>query len=171
MNNRDKKNVMIVALLIAVVFMSVGYALLSTELDVSGTSKIIDPVWDVKIVSISSTETEGYGTSINASVENKSRAKFNAQFQMPGDKVTYVINVKNEGTMDAKLNSITITPENYSEGFIVYTIDGLEAGDTLNAGESKMFTLSASYNSEKTETPGIDDLTKEITLILDYIQK
>lgn len=171
MNNRDKKNVMIIALLIAVVFMSVGYALLSAQLDIKGTSTIVDPVWDVKIVSISSTETEGYGESISATVENKFSAKFNAEFTMPGDKVTYVINVKNEGTIDAKLNSITITPEDYADGFIIYSIDGLEAGDELPAGESKMFTLTSSYNSELDATPTTEDLSKEITLILDYVQK
>lgn len=171
MNNRDKKNIMIVALLIAVVFMSVGYALLSTQLEIKGTSTIVDPVWDVKLMSISSTETEGYGTSISATIENKFSAKFNTEFQMPGDKVTYVINVKNEGTIDAKLNSITITPDDYNDGVIIYSINGLEAGDELTVGESKMFTLTASYNSEIVEKPTTEYLSKEITLILDYVQK
>lgn len=171
MNNRDKKNIMIICLLVAVVFMSVGYALLSAQLDIKGSTSIVDPVWDVKISSISSTSTEGYGTSLNATVENRFSAKFNAELKMPGDKVTYVINVKNEGTIAAKLNSITITPENYSEGFIKYTIEGIAAGDTLDVGESKMFNLEVSYNTEKTGTPSNEELTKEITLMLDYIQK
>ncbi len=170
MDNRDKKNIMIVALLVAVVFMSVGYALLSAQLDVKGTTTIVDPVWDVKITSISSTETEGNATSIDAMVENRFSAKFNAQFQAPGDKITYVVNVKNEGTISAVLNSITITPDDYADGFIVYTIDGLEVGDTLNVGETKVFTISATYNEEIEGTPQEEDLTKEITLILDYVQ-
>lgn len=171
MNVRDKKNIMIVALLIAVAFMSVGYALLSEQLEIKGTSTIVDPVWDVKLISISSTATEGYGQSLQASVENKFSAKFNAQFQMPGDKVTYIINVKNEGTINAKLNSISITPEDYNDGFIIYTIDGLEAGDVLKAGDAKMFTLSIEYSNELNITPNEEDLTKEITLTLDYIQE
>ena len=92
MSNRDKKNIMIVALLIAVVFMSVGYALLSTKLDIQGTSSIIDPVWDVGIVSISENSTEGYASSLNSTVINKFSAKFNVELQMPNDKVTYTIN-------------------------------------------------------------------------------
>ena len=42
MSNRDKKNIMIVALLIAVVFMSVGYALLSTKLSSLGCRNYIN---------------------------------------------------------------------------------------------------------------------------------
>lgn len=171
MSNRDKKNIMIVALLIAVVFMSVGYALLSTKLDIQGTSSIIDPVWDVGIVSISENSTEGYASSLNSTVINKFSAKFNVELQMPNDKVTYTINVKNEGTIDAKLNSITIMPEDYNEGFIIYDIEGIKAGEVLSVGQSKIFTLSVMYNSEATGQPQEEDLTKEISLILDYIQK
>ncbi len=171
MSNRDKKNIMIVALLIAVVFMSVGYALLSTKLDVQGTSTIVDPVWDVGIISISENSTEGYANSLNSTVINKFSAKFNVELQMPNDKVTYTINVKNEGTIDAKLNSISIMPENYNEGFIKYEIEGIKAGEVLSVGESKTFTLSVMYNSDATGQPQEEDLTKEISLILDYIQK
>lgn len=171
MRNRDKKNIMIIALLVAVVSMSVGFAFLSSEIEVSGTSQITDPKWDVKIVSISSTETEGYGKSLSATVENKFSAKFSSEFTMPGDKVTYVINVKNEGTIDAKLNSITITPENYNEGYITYSIDGLQAESILKVGESTMFTLTAMYNPDLEGTPTSADLKKDITLILDYVQK
>ncbi len=171
MSNRDKKNIMIVALLIAVVFMSVGYALLSTKLDIQGTSSIIDPVWDVGIVSISENSTEGYANSLNSTVINKFSAKFNVELQMPNDKVTYTINVKNEGTIDAKLNSITIMPEDYNEGFIIYDIEGIKAGEILSVGQSKAFTLSVMYNSDAMGQPQKEELTKEINLILDYIQK
>lgn len=171
MNSRDKKNIIIVFLLTAVVFMSAGYALLSAEIDISGSSQIVDPHWDVKITSISSTETEGTGESIEATVQNNFSAKFKAKFKAPGDRVTYVVNVKNGGTIDAKLNSISISPENYNEGFIVYSIEGIEAGNSLQVGESKMFTITATYNKDKEGTPKASDLTKDITLVLDFVQK
>ena len=44
MRNRDKKNIMIVALLVAVVFMSVGYALLSTQIEEKDNSSIVEPL-------------------------------------------------------------------------------------------------------------------------------
>lgn len=171
MKNRDRKNIMIIALLVTVMFMSVGYSLLSTQLEIKGTSTIVDPVWDVNIASISSTETTGHGKSISATIENKFSAKFNNEFVMPGDRVTYVINVKNEGTLNAKLNSITIEPESKKNDAIIYTIEGLEAGELLPRGETKMFTLTAEYNPEYTEEVEKEDLTKEITLLLDYVQE
>ena len=171
MRNRDKKNIMIVALLVAVVFMSVGYALLSTQIEEKDNSSIVEPLWDVKITAISSTMTEGNGNSLLSTVENRFSVKLNSEIKMPGDKVTYVINVKNNGTIDAKLNSISITPESHSEDIIIYSIEGINAGDELKAGESRLFTVEATYNSELTTPIEEEKISKEITLILDYIQK
>jgi len=171
MRNRDKKNIMIVALLMAVVFMSVGYGLLSTQIKNKDNLNFVDPVWDVKITSISSTMTEGVGKSLLATVENRFSVRLNSEIKTPEDKVSYVINVKNNGTIDAKLNSISITPENYPEDVIIYSLEGIEAGDELKAGDSKLFVVHADYNEETTVSSEKNNFSKEITLILDYVQK
>ena len=166
MNIRDKKNIMIVAMLIAITFMSAGYVLLSEQLDVRNAITSVNPVWDVKILSISSIETEGYAQSIQESIENKYVVNFNSEFQTNGDKITYVINVKNEGTIAAKLSSIIINPK-YENEYLTYTVEGIEVGDKLNIGESKMFTFTIEYNNE-IDTLVDETIIDEVKLTLDY---
>ena len=48
---KDKKNIFILALLLAIVFMSIGYAALSSVLNINGTANV-DESWNVKIISI-----------------------------------------------------------------------------------------------------------------------
>lgn len=169
MSNKDKKNTMIGALLVALVFVSVGYALLSTQLEVKGSATIINPDFDVAITAINSTETEGAAKSLDASVQNSKTATFSATFSEPGSTVKYVVNVRNQGNLDAKLNAIELSPDNYGEGFIIYGINGIEAGEVLQVGQSKMFEVVAYYNPDMTEEPTADDLTKDLRLTLDYI--
>ena len=166
MNIRDKKNIMIVAMLIAITFMSAGYVLLSEQLDVRNAITSVNPVWDVKILSISSIETEGYAQSIQESIENKYVVNFNSEFQTNGDKITYVINVRNEGTIAAKLSSIIINPK-YENEYLTYTVEGIEVGDKLNIGESKMFTFTIEYNNE-IDTLVDETIIDEVKLTLDY---
>lgn len=168
MNIRDKKNIMIVAMLIAITFMSAGYVLLSEQLDVRNAITSVNPVWDVKILSISSIETEGYAQSIQESIENKYVVNFNSEFQTNGDKITYVINVRNEGTLAAKLSSIIINPK-YENEYLTYTVEGIEVGDNLNIGESKMFTFTIEYNNE-IDTLVDETIIDEVKLTLDYIK-
>lgn len=170
MNIRDKKNIMIIAILIAITFMSAGYALLSEQIDLRNATTSIKPIWDVKLLSISSIETEGYAESLQESIESKFTAKFASKFHMPGDKITYIINVKNEGNVPAKLNSIDINTEEQNKDFLVYTVDNLNIGDELKAGETKMFTLTIEY-SDELDLALQEELLKETILTLNYTQK
>ncbi len=170
METRDKKNILIIALLVSVVFMSVGYALLSTELRVNGGATIEDPSWDVKISNIVSTATTGTGEDLGVTTNN-TLATFNAKLMEPGDSVTYTVSVTNSGNINAKLNNIQITPEDYDVGkFIVYSVDGLNANDALAAGSVKTFTVTATYNDATEEQPTEADLSRPISVLLNYVQ-
>ncbi len=169
MSNKDKKNTMIGALLVALVFVSVGYALLSTQLEIKGSATIVNPDFDVAITAINSTETEGSGKSLESTVLDSKTAIFSATFVDPGDTVKYVVNVRNQGNLDAKLNAIELNPKDYGEGFIIYTINGIEAGEVLQVGQSKLFEVIAYYNPDMTEEVTAEDLTKDLRLTLDYV--
>lgn len=167
MSNKNKKNLMIILLLVSIIFMSVGYAMLSIEIEQKQNYASSDSVWDIKITAISSIETQGLAENISATIENNFSAKFNSSLQTPNDKVAYMINVKNHGTIDAKLSSINIIPSDNQENNISYSIEGIELDEVLKSGESKLFTLVAHYDND---IPSEEEINKEVTLILDYIQ-
>ena len=164
MSDKKKQSIMIIAVVVTMICVSVGYTLSSSKINLTNATTMINKIWDVKLATISSVQTEGYGKNLSSSIENDFEAKFNIQLNEIGDKVTYTINVKNEGNIDAILKDIDLITKTKTKD-IVYKIEGLDEGDILKPGESQMFTLSAKYNENAKEQKV---LTNEITLILEY---
>ena len=166
MNIRTKKNILIIALTICIVFMSVGYALLSAEMNDNNKEK---KLWGVEITNIIGSATTGSGESLGASM-NGTIANFNSKLAGAGDGVTYTVSVTNTGAINAVLRSISVNPEDYDvDNFVVYSIDGINSGDYLKAGETINFTVKASYNEMK-EIPTEEELIRSISVTLNYVQ-
>ena len=55
---KDGRNIIIAALLVAVLTMSIGYAAFATTLNINGNAEITG-TWDVKITGIEATKTTG----------------------------------------------------------------------------------------------------------------
>lgn len=160
----DKKNRIIVALLVTVVFMTIGFALVTAKIDFDGRTSLTEIFWDVKITNIVSIDTEESGSYISHTNEGKTTLKLNTLLKEKGDKVTYVINVLNDGTIDAILDNIDISSK---DDDVIYSIENIEAGETLKKGESKQFIITAYFNEEKE----VKEAIKEMKIHLDYIQK
>ena len=164
MKNSNSKVIAVIALVLAVVGLSIGFAALQTQLTVNGTAEVTGGTkWDVKFVTSSLNKVEtGSATGTNPTVAATSITGLKATLQKPGDKVTYYFQVTNAGSFDAKIDSITIgTPTCSTAAFcsnlkytFAYTTDnGGEAGtvpavnDTLAAGETKWMLITVEYVS------------------------
>ena len=167
----EKKNVLIVSLLVAVVFMSVGYALLSAKSNSNNSVQMDDPIMNVEISNVRHTETSGMGDSLSAEVINVYTAGFSFKLTGSMDSVTHTVTVVNNGNMDAMLDSFLTNPMDLnSDEYIVYTITGLDAGDLLPADSMMTFSITARYNDDATGKPKAEDLEKDFTVTLNYIQ-
>lgn len=166
--SKDQKNIVIVVLLVAVVFMSVGYAALASQLNINGTAAIKSN-WDVKFTSISEGTAVGSATNKTPASTTVTTATFDVELVSPGDSMTYELVVKNNGSLDAKLDSITGIPTDLS-GAIKYTVTGVAKDDTLSAGESKTITIKVEYDGNVTSQPSEDQLSKELNVTLNYVQ-
>ena len=167
MSDKKKQSIMIIAVVITMICVSVGYTLSSAKINLTNAATMINKIWDVKIATISSVQTEGYGKNLHSNIENDFEARFNIQLNEIGDKVTYTINIKNDGNVKAILKDIDLITKIKTKD-IVYKIEGLNEGDVLEPGEAQMFTLTAKYNENAKEQ---NILTNEIILSLEYEQK
>lgn len=164
--NKDKRNVMIVVLLVIVACMSVGYALLSTKTDMTRmTTSMNSGYKDVALTTIVNIETEGNGEDTHSEIDGKTSVILYPLVNDVGDKVVYTFNVKNNGTEASELKSIEITPN--QDEHVSYYLDNISAGEKLAAQDSKMFTLTVEYN-ENYDGEAIDSNATKITLNLDY---
>ena len=108
---KDKKNILIAGLLVIVFAMSVGFAFLSSNLNIEATGTISGD-WNVKFrpnsleVLEKTTGVNDTTTQINS--DNMS-VTLNASFEKPGEKISYEVYIDNQGNLDGILDSVTLT--------------------------------------------------------------
>ena len=172
---RGAKVIAIVALLIAVVGLTVGYAAYSSTLTINGTANVDPASWKVNFgykTGDSLTGTiKGHATETTApTLADTTISGFDVTLKAPGDSVTYNFLIKNSGTLNAKLASFTmgtltcapnegsnISQEDATElcGELKYTLtyaddSTITTGTPLNSNDSKELKLKLEWPSAST---------------------
>ena len=101
-----RKNVIIIIMCIAVLLMSVGYALISTRITINGTTSVTS-TWNVIFSDIRTIEQKGGATNKVAPSVNNTTATFEVDLVEPGDEITYEIDITNYGDIKAEIQSAT----------------------------------------------------------------
>lgn len=196
---KNSKNIMIIALLIAVVALAIGYAAFATTLVINGHAEI-DANWDVEITNITATYYPASGGAEEITAASGSTqtpfvqtgglsASFAALLHKPGDYAEYTITVSNLGNIDAKLDNIVTSPtlpDTASPSIIVYT---MPTSPTLNtaldapvapATSTHTYVIRVTFDANATAeqvaaaqtAAGTGNaIEKDFTVTLDYVQK
>lgn len=160
------KSSLIMVLVAVVLVMAIGYAAFAQSLTINGTAQI-DSKWDVHIEDIAVNTEILDGKNVSATVGgDKLSATFQSELVSPGSGVTYNITVKNAGTLNAKLDTITFNAD--SNDAIQYTYSGISQNDVINADGSKTFTVTVKFNDSYTITPA--NKTSTLTMNLTFVQ-
>ncbi len=103
---RKIKTLSLVALIVAVLGLTVAFANLSKELTITGTAQVKGATWDIYFSNVS-VATSGGASASNATINNKTTISIlEVKLTKPGDSVTYTFDVVNGGTVDAKISDI-----------------------------------------------------------------
>ncbi len=159
------KKIIIITLSIIVVLMTVGYAVFSTSLNITGTANIVS-TWNIEFTKIEKQSTVGGVTETKTPTASGTTATFNVDFKSPGDKIIYEITVENKGTLNAIVKEISAS-ETGSDG-IYFKISGIKKGDKLPSKSNQIITVEIGYSSEVTTQPG--DLRNDLTLNVTFVQ-
>lgn len=167
MVDKKKKKMVITTLVCVLVFIAVGYALLTQAVKV-GVEGTLNGVWDVYISDIKLKNSTGRAQEVNpASVSNKVNANFEVDLYMPGDSVEYEVTVKNDGNIDATLRTVTTNATNTNEDIrFTHTI---KQGEVLKKESETKFTFKIVFDERATTLPTNSDPI-EVTMKLDYLQ-
>ena len=159
---RRTKALVVVVLLIVVAGLTIAFAALSATLNINGTAYLDAAKWGIKFENLSSPTKIGSATTTGtAKIEESKSAEItgiNVSLSTPGDKVTYTVDLVNEGTINAKIDNIektVLTQE--QQRYLTFKVtdqNGKEVseGDILSAGETRNLTITIEF---------IKDLTKE----------
>ena len=168
---RRTKALVIVVLLIVIAGLTVAFAALSTTLNINGTAYLDAAKWGIRFENLSSPTKIGSATTTGtAKIEETKAASItgmNVSLSIPGDKVTYTVDLVNKGTINAKIDNIekTILTQEQQRylTFKVTDKNGYEIkqGDILEKGETKKITITIEFIKDLTK----GDLPKQTSTI------
>ena len=150
----DIKKISYLRLIVAIILiMGVGFAFLTTNLSITGSSKLKGNTWNVYFANI--IDGSSSSTSSTATItEENTTIEFNLDLRNPGEDFTFYVDVVNDGTLDAMLDTVEVTgiAEELKKYLTIKTayVDGIDLTkyDLLKAGESETLNISFVYGEE-----------------------
>ena len=124
--------------------------------------------WDIRFTDMYQQRKIGTASEISAPSYSSTKASFHVSLSKPGDEITYNLTIKNNGSLNAKVSSIYVMPENNDGDSILYFVDGINVGDFLDAGKSTNMAVTAKFNSNGSPVSGV---VKSVSVIINYVQR
>ena len=183
---RRIKTLSLVALIVAVLGLTVAFASLSQMLTINGTATVDAASWDVHFENLTGPDITGSAsTSGTPSINDTTISGLNMSVTKPGDSVTYYFDIVNDGTIDAVLDTdlksslfyngymkcIGVTINDNPECVNKYDFNG---DDSINTSDYSIIVGEldyAIYDTENNELLAKDDVipkqtTKHYKLVL-----
>ncbi len=195
---RKIKTLSIVALIVAVLGLTVAFASLSQVLTIRGTTTAKGGKWDIHFEKDGSGATmvkpvkTGEAEATDASLNSTSISGIAVTLKKPGDTVTYEFDVKNAGTINAKIGALTEkkgicesldgeSQENEEMvcSHLVYSLQykedsgnkDVKVNDDLNKTDKKTMVLTIAYDGNADEIPSNDVQIEIPDITITYVQK
>ena len=183
-NKKKKERGVLLLLVVAVLIMTVGFALYATTLNINGTVNVKGSPWNVHYDTSFGTNgvspTTGSVTATSAVINtNDTNFAFTVTLEKPGDFYEATLKAYNEGSMPAILKSITLGGVSAAQqAYLSYTVtyDGTPytatatgLTDTLAVGAKKDVKVRVEYltPSNQADLPSTD-VTVNVTGALLY---
>lgn len=173
MKNVKQRKLIMYGLAIALMLTTVAYAILQTTLNISGTVVKKGGTWNIYFTNPSSAIVTGTAKGSNITLQSTSLS-FSVELYKPNDSVTYTVGIKNGGTIDAVLDSVSLTGvDTAKSNDVTYNVtysDGsaITKGDTLNIDETKTIKISVKYDD--VSSISATDIKLNLGLTLIYVQ-
>ena len=175
---QDRKTLYLVlcVAVVSVFTLSIAYAAMETVLEIHGNSEVVASSWDIHL---ENAQVKSGSVSANApSISGNSTLAFDVELNTPGEYYEFTVDVVNEGTIDAMIDSVVKTPELTSEQakYIKYEItyengESISAKQTLKKGTSTPIKVRVEYRKDivASDLPStVTELSLKLTLV--YVQ-
>ena len=189
---RKVRTLSLIALIVAVLGLTVAFAALSQTLTINGTASVDAATWDIHFANLSDATLTGDASVTTAPIikgdNNTTIGDYDVTITKPGDSVVYTFDVVNAGTVDANLGELTknVKPTCSSNSGVAadeaivcdgltYSLTYTDSGntvaqnDTLDKGATKNMTLTLEYESDL--LPSDDVTISGLDITLKYVQR
>lgn len=186
--NERTRNIILIVLAVCLIGITVAYATLSQNLNISGVANVDKTSWNIHFTNVLTPKVEGQATGGKAvlSSGNTVITISEGTLSAPGDKITYTFDVINEGDLPAEVETTltqmeSCTSENGTDVSMFCNKIGLELvyadtknkvqkSDRLLNGETKTLNLVITYDKDKllTTLPSSPITLSNITSTINY---
>ncbi len=182
---RDKKKSIVIVALILLFVVTIGYAALTAQLQVDGTTKIKGNTWSVHLANIGNISSQGATVTTAPTLSNNNQTvTFNVTLAKPGDFYEFTVDAINDGGINAKLASaptlqgLTTNEQKFATYTVTYNdtaAASVAAGDTLpstSGSNTKTIKVRVEFKSDvaNADLPATDVTLTNLSLTLDYVQ-
>lgn len=176
--NKMKKGLSILLLIVLLVGITVGFSVLSSTLNINGTSTIKVPGWDVHFANVNVASGSVNATNPPSITSGELAINYSVALENPGDYYEFTVDVVNNGTMDAMLNAApTLTGVSASQDvYFNYTLtyangNQVNQGDYIASGNKRTIKvrveIDPSINQSQLPT---STQVLNLTAALEYVQ-
>lgn len=171
-SNKSRVGALLALLLLLILCVSIGYAALTQRLTATGTTKVAKVNWDIHFENPATTEGS---VACAPTLSDSATLTYNPTLANPGDYCEFTVDVKNGGTIPAKLSKnpvISSVNASYLEYTATYA-DGttISANDPLDVGAIKKVKIRVEFKKDITSEQLPDaNATVELQFSMDYIQ-
>ena len=89
---KKKRNMYLIIVFVTALLIGVGYAILNSSLNITGSTKIKDNIWDVHFENVN--VTSGSVSAPTPSISNGTNVTYTVTLNQPGDFYEFTVDVK-----------------------------------------------------------------------------
>ena len=179
MRNNNKRKLYFSIFILLIVFIGIGYAYLTSNLTLSGSTKLAGNTWDIHFANVVVSEGSVI-TPTPATIDptDNTSIDYEVTLDKPGDFYEFTVDIVNAGSITGKISLITNTgiPSNLEDIIdysIVYTNKNapVQLNDLLNHNSSKNIKVRVYFIEDisNDDLPS-DDIDLDLTLSITYVQ-
>ena len=183
MSRKYRVTNMTLLLVLVLLSITIGYAVLSTNLNINGTSKINNATWDIHFdnIVINSNSVSGENVTKAATIDDDTHVSYNIKLMNLGDFYEFTVDVVNAGSIDGMIETISSklngTEIDYLPNYLLYSVtyvegDTIEENHILKSEESETYKIRIEFNRDINESdlPSTEQ-TLNLSFSVNYIQK
>ena len=185
MLRKSKKNLIIAMAIFLMVSLSLGYAYIRSTLTINGNAGISKNTWDIyfdNIVEKDSTATiTSHGVikdslQSDGTIAHNTLIEYNITLNKPTDKYDFIVDIVNDGSIDAMIDAVRLTGLDEVSDYATYTVKYLDGTDVkkcdlLKAQSRRKVRVVTTFKDVNDESELPSELkTSDIKFQIDYVQ-
>jgi len=173
-----KKGLSILVLIVLLVCITVGFSVLSSTLNINGTSTINVPGWDVHFANVNVSSGSVNATTAPSITTDGLSINYAVSLEQPGQYYEFTVQIVNNGTMDAELSSapvlsgVSTAQDVYTNYTLVYADNNTvpRAGDLIRAGNSRTIKVRVMFDNVSANQLPTTSQVLNLGASMEYVQ-